>query len=385
VALAFQPSLLTEKDASRKETSSVEFLSKPCDIAALTERAKPLLADFAATAGPRFFLASITPSLWIPRVVVIQRGALIEGIVYTKERKLAGLRTGMLFGHSTLGTLVVASPGQREAVLEQALTALLASKRTSGIRLLVPPQGFEMAVSERVVQRSKASRRQIEFSHRTDSDHQVVPLQASYESFLNTLSYKARRNMRYYRRRYEAAGHHYVGRMDLAEFRRIAYRLLDRSVVGGKPEGVTRALGMFSEADRPILAGLRRADGQWVAILGGWYEGDNPVVLFQMNNDRDYSAESLSAVLRAYFIEDLIAHGCRQVFFWAGVSGPVARGAQPYPSSTVSLDAGTRRWRALRRLCMLLAPHLPRRIQWAVDWIASSSGEPCIPKLPEPA
>jgi hypothetical protein len=382
VALAFQPGLHAEEEASK-----VEFLSKPHDIAALAERAKALLAESGATGGPRFFLASITPSLWIPRVVVIKRGDRIEGIVYTKERKLAGLRTGMLFGHSTLGTLVVASPGQREAVLEQALHALLASKRTSGIRLLVPPQGFEVAVSERVVAWSKASRRQIEFSHRADSNHQVVPLQARYESFLNSLSYKARRNMRYYRRRYEAAGHHYVGRMDLAEFRRVAYRLLDRSVVGGKPEGVARALSMFSEADRPLLAGLRRADGQWVAILGGWYEGDNPVVFFQMNNDRDYSAESLSAVLRAYFLEDLIAHGCRQVFFWAGVSGPVARGAQPYPSTTVSLDAGTRRWRALRRLCMLVAPHLPRRIQWAVDWIASSSGsgEPCVPDLPEPA
>jgi hypothetical protein len=362
---------------------TAELLSKPSEIAALAGRAAPLLESRGATEGPRFFLASIAPGLWIPRVVVVKRGRKIEGIVYTKERKLAGLPTGILYGHSTLGTLVVAEPGQHGAVLEEALNFLLASKRTHGIRMLVPPQGFEQAICERVVARSQGSRNQVEISQRPDTSHQVVPLPASYESFLNSLSYKARRNMRYYRRRYEAAGHRYVERMDLAEFRRVAGRLLEKPLMGATRDAVTRALSMFSEADHPLLAGLRRADGEWVSILGGWCEGNNAIVVFQMNNDHDYGTESLSVVLRAYFIESLISRGYRQVFFWGGVGGPVARGAQPYPSVTVSLDAGTLRWRALRRLFVILAPRLPRRIRWAVEWVAPAPTDAPASAVPE--
>jgi len=353
-----------------EEVPTVELLSRPSAIAALTQRAQPLFKGLAATAGPRFFLASITPSLWIPRVVVVKRGNRIEGIVYAKERKLAGLPTGILFGHSTLGTLVVAEPGRREAVLERALDFLLASKRVRGVRILVPPQGFEMAVSRRV-----ASRLHLEISHRTDSNHHSVPLPSSYQAFLSLLSYKARRNMRYYRRRYEAAGHHYAANIDLAEFQRVAKRLLEKSVVGGKRAGVMRALSMLSEADRPLLAGLRRADGEWVAILGGWFEGDRPIVFFQMNNDRDYKSDSLSVVLRTYFLEALIAQGCREVLFWAGVFGPVAQGARDYPSVAISLDAATPGWRAFRRLCVALAPHLPGQIRVALDWVAAEAAE----------
>jgi hypothetical protein len=313
-------------------------------------------------------------------VVVVKRGNQIEGLVYTKERKLAGLPTGMLFGHSTLGTLVVADPQQREAILEEALNFLLASKRIRGLRILVPPHGFETAVSEAV-----AARRRVQFSYRTNAYHQVVPLAPSYEGFLNSVSAKARRNLRYYRRRFESGGHQYVERMDLAEFGRVADRLLEKSVVGGDREGVNRSLGMFSEADRPLLCGLRRADGEWVAILGGWCEGDRPLIFFQMNNDHDYSAESLSVVLRGYFIESLIERGYRQLVFWAGASGVVNRIAYPFPSLTVSLDAGSRRWRAFRRLCVILAPHLPRQIQWAVDWVVPAPAEESAAELPEPA
>jgi hypothetical protein len=354
------------------ENWNLELLSRSSDIAALAQRAPRLFHDRPATAGPRFFLASVTRSVWIPRVVVVKRGDEIEGVVYAKERKFAGLATGVLFGHSTPGTLVVASPDRDEAVLEQALRFLLAERRFQGIRILVPAHGFEIRVMQRAAVRCRA-----EFSQFEDSYHHVVPLSLDYERFLTSLSAKFRRNMRYYRRRYEAAGHHYVENMDLAEFRRVAFRILDRSVVGGSREGVIRALSIFSEVDRPLLVGLRHRDGEWVAILGGWCEDDRPIVFFQMNNDRDYSADSLSVVLRGYFLETLIAQGHREVFFWAGVGGPLARGAVAYPSFRACVDAHTLRWRATRSLVKALAPVLPQRLHSAMDWIAPSSGQWC--------
>jgi hypothetical protein len=263
----------------------------------LAQRAPRLLANLPATFGPRFFFASLTRCAWAPRVVVVKRAEEIEGIVYVKERKLVGLETGMIFGDSALGTMVVAAPGLGEVVLERALDFLLDQARIRSVRLLVPPTGPERAILERV-----AARRHAEFLHREEFHHHVVPLAGSYDGFLKSLTFKARRNVRYYRRRYEAAGHHYIAHMDLAEFRRVAASLLDRGVTGGIREAVTRALDMFSHADSPLLAGLRRRDGEWVAILGGWSEGDRPIVFFQLNNDRDYKADSLSVVLRACFI-----------------------------------------------------------------------------------
>lgn len=198
----------------------------------------------------------------------------------------------------------------------------------------------------------------------------MLPLHHNYETFLDSLGYKARRNMRYYRRRFEAAGHQYVERVDPAEFRRVAFRLLERSVVGAHKEGVLRSLGMLSEVDHPLLSGLRRSDGEWTAIIGGWRDGGLPIVFIQLNNDRDYAADSLCVVLRGYFFETLLAQGFRRVAFWAGVGGPLARVASPEPAVMTLLDVGTRRWRAMRALGRALAPHLPNGAQQAVNWAA---------------
>jgi hypothetical protein len=351
--------------ASSVGAPSVELLSKPAAITALEQRASSLLKGLRAIDGPRFFLSSLNLSKWIPRVTVIKRGDAIVGLVYAKERKLAGLPTGMLVAHGALEPFVVAAADRRESVLETALESFLSSRRVRGIRLMVPPRGFEMVVCERI-----ASLRQMDISRRPDSNHQVVPLESSYEAFLNSVSYKTRRNMRYYRRRYETAGHRYVSHLNLEEFGDIVAQLLKRTILRGSREGVTRALRMIAGMEKPLLAGLRRADGEWVAILGGWQEGDTPIVVFQMNNDRDYSAESLSTVLRSYFIEELVADGCGKLVFWAGVAGPLARRAQPFPSLAVYLDVGDGLWRYFRRVCAWLAPHLPPDSQMILDWVS---------------
>jgi hypothetical protein len=351
--------------ADRECESDLEVLSQPSQIIEFEQRAAGLLSAFPATAGPRFFLASVTRNQWIPRVVVVKSGDEVDAIVYLKERRLAGLPTGMLYGDSTLRALVVAAPDRAEAMLERALRFLLEKSSVRGLRIRVPPQGFERSTLERIAAWHRAG-----LVCREDPYHLMLPLQRDYEAFLQSLGQNARHNMRRYRRRYEAAGHLYVPQMDLPEFRRVALRLLDRSVIGAKREGVTRALAMLSEVDHPLLSGLRRSDGEWVAIIGGWHDGGLPVLFSQMNNDRDYAADSLCVVLRGYFFETLIAQGFQQVAFWAGVGGPLARVASPAPAVMAFLDAAGRRWRAIRGVCRMLAPYLPQSARPAVDWIA---------------
>lgn len=345
---------------------SVEVLRQPNDIAALEETAADLLSAFPRTSGPRFFLASVTPSKWIPRVVVVKSGNSIEGLMFVKERKVSGLPTRMIFGDSTLGTLVVAAPGRGGAVLEQAVHFLVSTLRSQAIRLRVRFGSWEMAAIQQA-----ASALNLDFSSsHAEECHLQIALPATYEDFLRELSVNGRRSMRHRRRVYEAGGHHFVERMDPAEFRRVALRLLDKSVVGATQESVARSLGMLSEVDHPLLCGLRDSRGEWVAILGGWYDTDKAVWLFQMNNDRDYGHVSPATVLRSYFIESLIQKGCQMVFFWAGVGGPAARAAAPYPSVTLCADSRGIRWRAIRGLSRMLAPYLPDAARQAVDWVA---------------
>lgn len=353
---------------SNVNATGLELISKPTAIVALEQRARADLDGLRAIDGPRFFLASLNLSKWIPRIAVIKDGEAIAGLVYAKERKLAGLPTGMLVAHGSLERFVLAAPDRREAVLEAALQFFLSSSRIRGIRLMVPPHGFEAAVCERI-----ASLRKLDLSCRPDSNHQIVPLGESYEAFLNSMSYKTRRNMRYYRRRYEAAGHQYISHLGFDEFRGIAELLLRKTNLRGTRESVARALQMISGVDRPILAGLRHANGEWVAILGGWLDGDTPVIVFQMNNDRNYGADSLCTVLRSYFIEELVGAGYCKLVFWAGVAGSLARRALPYPSWAVYLDVGGGPWRLFRRLCARLAPHFPEGIQLVLDWISPTA------------
>src|SRR6266566_3172281 len=51
--------------------------------------------------APRFFLASILQRDWKPRVVVVSQGRRIAGLLYCKERVVAGIGTRIAFGDDT--------------------------------------------------------------------------------------------------------------------------------------------------------------------------------------------------------------------------------------------------------------------------------------------
>jgi Acetyltransferase (GNAT) domain len=342
----------------------------------LADLARPLLSRFPATQGPRFFMASLTPNQWTPNVMVVRQGTAIVGLVYMKERKICGFRTGVVFSDATLGYSMVCEPDQRGEVLEAALRSLLGAKHIRGVRLMAPSEGVELPAAQTAAAAAKA-----EICYGPLRYHWLIPLAFPYEAFVDKLSYKARRNLRTARKRVEAAGHHYVEHLDFAEFETAAYELLKRSVVGGDREGVERALRVFSEIEGPIFVGLRHHNGELMAILGGWHGPDHPIVFFQMNNERDYRTASLSQVLRAYLIEDLISQGHRGLLFWAGLAGPLARISRPLDCASIYLDNPSRGWAALRSLCRMLAPHLPPRLRWMADWINLPESTPCAPDL----
>jgi hypothetical protein len=145
--------------------------------------------------------------------------------------------------------------------------------------------------------------------------------------------------------------------------------MLKQSVVGARRSGVDRALRMLSAVGRPILGGLRRHDGEFLSIVGGWYEFDRAVVIFQMNNERDHPQSSLSLVARGYLIEVLIAQGVRRLLFWAGVGPPLHRYCNFLPSTRIYLDTPGLVWRTWRRVAARAGAFLPRRLAEFASWI----------------
>jgi hypothetical protein len=339
-------------------------VSSRAEIADLQRLAPQLFRGRSSTHSPDFFLASISGMNWIPRAIVVMQSEVIVGVVYAKERKLAGFATGLVYADATLGAMVVSAPETEEAVFRLAVATLLTTPGIRGLRMSVPPDGFES-----VAARETASSLRVDLSQAPLEYHLTLPLPSSYGAFVDGLRSKTRRNFRYYRRKSEAAGHRYVEGMEISEFRDIAARLLEKSVTGAERDGITRALEILSLVDSPLLAGLQTSEGEWSSIMGGWYEGERAVLFFQMNDDRDRKGDSLCVVARGYLIERLIARGIGSLLFWAGIGLPYSQYCHPVPAVALYLDRRGPLWRACRSVVRSLGPVLPRRFAWAADWI----------------
>ena len=361
--------------ANAKSPCSAVILSSRKKVLSLVSTARHLLQTRDATSWPAFFLASIESTSWIPRVIVVGHGSAIRGILYAKERKVGFWPTGLIYVDATLDSMMVSSAADATEVFKIAITRLLRDPRIQGLRLLIPnDRRFDVPLQE-VQYRNSMDEHHSEIQH-----HCVLDLTESYDTFLERLGTKTRRNFRSYRRRFEAAGGEYVSEMSLEDFRNASFRLLKKGVVGAEGKGLNRALRMFEAVDRRMLAGLRDANGDWLAIVGGWYEADRAIIFCQMNNDTEYPERSLCTVLRGYLFESLIVKSrINKVLFWAGVGGPLLRHCEYLPTMAVYLDRPTLAWRGFRKAFGASVQFLPERLGSLAHWVQPTTLPPKAP------
>ncbi len=355
----------TSDRANVEDACSAVIVSSREKVLSLASAAKHLLQTRGATSGPAFFLASIESTSWIPRIIVVRHGSAIRGILYAKERKFGFWPTGLIYADATLDSMVVSSAGDATEVFKIAIERLLRDPRIQGLRLVIPSDP-RFAVPLQEVQSSN----DLDEHHYEIRHHCVLDLPESYETFIERLGAKTRRNFRYYRRRFEAVGGEYVPEMRLSDFRKASFNLLQRGRVGAERKALNRALRMFEAVDCQILAGLRDANGEWLAIVGGWYEADRAIVFCQMNNDTEYPHRSLSTVLRGYLFESLIVNSrIRKVLFWAGIGGPLLYHCEYLPTKAVYLDRPTFVWRGFRKAFGASVQFLPERFGSLAHWV----------------
>ena len=185
-----------------------KIIRSDAEFSELAQEAQHLLAERSSTSDPHFFLSSVQRNIWSPLAVVVSCDGVTIGIVYAKERKVAGFGLGLVYADATLDGMVVAEPANREFVFEAALRRLIEQRGSRGLRLLIPTSGSERDAIQKIL-----DSRQLDVHYSTVEHHSVVELEPTYEAFLEKLGKRTRRNFRYYRRRLEAEGHTYVERV----------------------------------------------------------------------------------------------------------------------------------------------------------------------------
>ena len=347
---------------------SADVLSSPADIAQLEECVHRLMPERDDTVEPRFFLASLSEE-WTPRVVVVRRGDAIAGIVYTKERRVRGFSTGIVYGDGRLGNLAVADAADREEVLVVAVASLFKLSHVRGVRLAIPVAEVE---ARAVARAQPMVPFDLGYSPSSPFDtHARLPLPGGYEEFLGRLGSRTRRNFRYYRRRFEDGGHVYVDDVSPQDLVHAARELRPKCRIPTGQREIDRALNLLNATRRPWITGLKHHDGTWLSVAAGWFSGTRAIMFFQLNDDRDHDDASLSVVLRGRLIETLIRSGTPELVFWSGTAAPLSRYVEPIPAMSAYLDTPALGWRLLRSMIEKAQPWMTPRMAADARWITS--------------
>ena len=323
--------------------------------------------------SPEFFLASVSKG-WKPKAVAVCRANELVGLLYGKERIIAGIPTGIVYADGSLCSILLADPLHHTPAFLGAIEALLASPQIRGLRLRILRSSSDF---DGVLQLTSSGSREVQYfptenlSSPLWNNHAHLPLANTYDQFLNTLGSTMRNDFRYYRQRFEASGHSFVEHLSMDELRSAALCLLPKSKRTARSQGkwIDGHLRMMTAAKRPLAVGLKHSGGQWLNVLGGWYKPGGAVLSFQSNNEEEFGHDSLSVVLRAYLIESLIQQGLKELVIWADTGRPLSRYVTYAQTIEVRVDVSSRSWRIIRSIISKVEPHLPHRLANAAQWI----------------
>jgi len=333
----------------------------------LMQQADPMLS-------PEFFLASVSLG-WRPRVVAIYSRREVVGLLYAKERVLAGISSGIVYADGSLSSPLLGDPRHRQVFFRVALSSLLAHPRIRAVLLRVPHASDELEAVKQIASFTGLDARSSDLLFEDSTlwkSHAHLALPGTYEGFLEGLGCTTRHNFRRYRRRFEAAGYSWVERLSRDELHSAVSHLAPKTKyydVASRARLETQ-LNMVAATDRPLAMGLKHHTGQWLSVLGGWYKPRGAVFCFQYNNDQEFGQHSLSLVLRTYLIEHLIGQKLEELIIWGGTGPPLSRYVTYVPTIIIRFDKPTLAWRAARRVIIAIRPHLPMRWADAAHWLA---------------
>ena len=281
-----------------------------------------------------YFLAKPGALPRIPHLLLVSNGPELNvknpnlddliGVLLIFEQSVAGRGLGAFATNDRSGrNTLVARARDREWVAALASRALLgrgahlilmsfsAAERLGPAAVVEPPM-LEVEARGKSVAR---------WARRDRTIPGYLPLSMSFDATLAKIGQRTRSNLRYYRRRAERElgcvflPHVEISREEMLLFNNECMFAVPAEVAGWRYDAL-------KELSDRILMGIKDREGRWLSILGGRRYLDRSELLWQLNRD-GLAANSLSTVMRSYFIEHEIAHGSRRLYIEGGTDHPI--------------------------------------------------------------
>jgi hypothetical protein len=268
------------------------------------------------TLAPEYFLEH-NALRCAPVLVLISEGEQIVAALYGRERRVLGIRTGMVqFGDYYGEGAVIAQGSFKAAAVAWAALNVLKLPWIHSVRasFKVEDQN-EIATVQSMIERAEVKARML-----PETVQHILPLKNTFDAFLATLGSHTRRNLRVYRRRVEQKGWKFVPRLGPEE---VASALKSLEQHQGKHKSSAHYLNCCQAVLKAVPgafhAGICTDTGEWASLASGWLRNERYFMLVQLNDTR-YSKDSISTVMRSYLIENLIGSGVEAINFVAGCS-----------------------------------------------------------------
>ncbi len=308
-----------------------------------------------------------------PVLVLFLRRSSHEGIaaddlqaaVLFMEYRLLGFGTRAFTTDDAAGFRTVIAPErQRSAVAVRAAEVLL---RHGAHIVMASHTGVKPTEGH---PEPRAEGGDVRWARRERTFQTDLPLQATIDATLSVLGKRTRCNMRYYRRRLEAAtGCVLVPDADrhLTEADILALNIGSLNPV----PAAECCLRFRSGCDLPggYVIGLRAADGRWLSLAGGWRQGGTSVLHWQMNM-AGYERHSISTAMRLFHIEHELERGTAVLKMYGGTPHSMGHALVTDQVWDLVLQRRSLRTRALRWLAGLFDS--PRGITRRTNFLAET-------------
>ena len=283
-----------------------------------------------------FFLSKPGKMARMPHLLVVSQGKTFDaakpkledwvGVLLIFEYRAMGRATGGFATNDRSGrSTLVALPGCEQRVVAMAVEALV--KRRARVVMVSYRNESQVggealrAMDAPPLQVAKGKKSTARWVTRERTIPGYLPLERTFDATLAKIGQRTRSNLRYYRRRAEKQlGCRFlpeveITRAELMAFNQECMYAVPASVAGWRYESL-------KELSEPLLMGLKDGEGRWLSLLGGRRYGGRSEILWQMNVD-GRAADSLSTVMRSYFIEHEIARGSTRMYIEGGTPQPI--------------------------------------------------------------
>lgn len=238
----------------------------------------------------------------------------LQAAVLLYEQRKFGVGSRLFFAdyHGAART-VIAPEGER------ARAAFIASEfliRQGALLVHISYEG-EQPRMDPVAQERRAEGRGLTWAIRQRQTIGYLQVEETVDATLAHLGKHTRRNLRYYRRRADAAlrqeliDHPQLTRDEFLAFNRVCtYPLTDE-------RAAMRYEAIQHLPSRYLHLGLRAANGDWLSMVGGRIHEGITDIEWQMNR-ADMPSYSLCTLMRAHLIEHEVSRGTQRIYFVGG-------------------------------------------------------------------